>query len=356
RGGREARDVHGVGGDDRRHRQAGVGRAQRVALGAGEVDDDAVGPPAVARGVARGGEQVQGVAGHAPRVPAARPHGDAQDPVVDVHVAREDVVVGDRHERATVRAVPCARYPAAREHGADGREPHDARVAHEPPAHARAGLGQPRPARVREREALGGHARARERLLEVVRDAAHPAPGRDLGGDLQDPQVRHRSAISRTDRSSSRGSSRPVSSRAACRDSAYASAPRHTPTMTNGTVTWTETQNRSNWPWTNRIMSIENASVPNRGLIRHSTAIPPRNRTRNPASPTIPAEESTSSSTLGGWKTNSVTPAVHHRSPIPTHGLRCHTSIESAYQVRRWFAELNWLPDASCSWTASTTK
>ncbi len=126
--------------------------------------------------------------------------------------------------------------------------------------------------------------------------------------------------------------------------------------MTKGTVTWTDTQKRSNWPWTKRIMSIENASVPKRGLMRHSTTIPPRNSARKPTSPTIPADDRTSSSTLGGWNTNSVTPAVHHRSPIPTHGLRCHTSIESAYQVSRWFAELNSFPDSSCSCTASTTK
>ncbi|MNW63088.1 hypothetical protein D3C74_412570 [compost metagenome] len=106
--------------------------------------------------------------------------------------------------------------------------------------------------------------------------------------------------------------------------------------MRNGTDTWTETQKRSNCPWMKRIRRTENASVPKRGFMRHSTTSDPKNRTRNATTPTIPADVRTSSSAFGGWKVYSVRFATHQRSPTPTQGLRSHTSIACSYQVSRW--------------------
>src|SRR3954471_9602091 len=74
------------------------------------------------------------------------------------------------------------------------------------------------------------------------------------------------------------------------------------------------------------------------------------------ASPTMPADVSTSTSALGGWNWNGNRSVYHHRSPTPNHGSELHTVIESWNHVSRWKTELNWLSDCTWSCTRFVTK
>ena len=100
-----------------------VGGSQVCGLRLGEAHHRTVRAPAIPDAVAEVDEVMEGIAVDAPERPAPGPHGCEQDPVVDVDVADQHVVVrdGDR--------VGAVGEELAGAHRADGAEPHHAPAA-----------------------------------------------------------------------------------------------------------------------------------------------------------------------------------------------------------------------------------
>ena len=167
--GAEALGVDAVGDHRDRRSHPAVRRDQQFGLARGERHHGAVRATSVADPVAQRGEQVDGIAHHAPDEVAAGLHRDLQQPVVHVDVAREHVVVAD------AQGARALGEEALGPRRADRAEPDDVAGPLEVGSDRRLGLPARRAAGGRRGEALDGRAERDELALEVERDAGDAA-------------------------------------------------------------------------------------------------------------------------------------------------------------------------------------